>query len=356
MYPASEHPLQISFPAQDGYVLKGTCWRHLKHDPRRPVVLINAATSVRCRYYARFAAFLHTHGFDVVTYDYRGIGESRPASIKGFEAGWIDWGRLDFEAALQYAIAEFPDQPIHVVAHSVGGFLIGLAASSHRIARVFTVGAQHAYWRDYAGSKRAVMVLKWHVVMPVLTAIFGYFPGRLLGWLEDTPRGVVRDWTDRHPHFVDAWRRGKLVLPEAECRELVERFAGMRAEILALGLSDDEFGTIEAIQRLLRYFSNSRRMHVYLTPEAIGESNVGHFAFFHSRFEDSLWKIPLEWLQHERLPSQPQGKLFVFPAQNQIGPSIVSPAIEPRPVADYLHAAKASAFSSIHRITSALFE
>ncbi|MFC5302732.1 alpha/beta fold hydrolase [Azospira restricta] len=314
MDPRTATPVPISFVAADGYPLQGFCWRHAAADVARPVVVINAATSVRCRYYARFAAFLHEHGFDVVTYDYRGIGESRPASLKGFAAGWIDWGRLDFEAALQYALANFPGQPLQVAAHSVGGFLVGLAPSSHRIARVFTMGAQYAYWRDYARHKRIGMFLRWHVFMPALTALLGYFPGARLGWLEDTPRGVVRDWTARHPRFEENWRGGDVRLGEAERRELVERFAALRADTLAVSLSDDEFGTVAAIQRLLAYFRNSPRTHLHLTPEAVGEAQVGHFAFFHSRFEPSLWRIPLEWLQHGRLPAAPVGEVVTLEA------------------------------------------
>lgn len=300
-------PTPIAFATGDGYVLNGFGWRHDPGEAARPIVIINAATSVRCRYYSRFAAFLHAHGFDVLTYDYRGIGESRPASLRGFEAGWIDWGRLDFEAALQYAIAHFPGQPIHVVAHSVGGFLIGLAASSHRIARVFTMGAQYAHWRDYAAHKRGRMFLRWHVFMPALTALCGYFPGNRLGWLEDTPRGVVRDWTAPQPRFEDFWRHR---LPETERHELVARFAALRGETLAVSLSDDEFGTPSAIRRLLAYYRNSPRTHLHLRPEDIGETQVGHFAFFHSRFEHSLWRIPLEWLRHGRLPAQARGDLL----------------------------------------------
>ncbi len=300
----------ITFPAADGYPLNGFCWRHADVDAARPVVIVNAATSVRCRYYARFAAFLHAHGFDVITYDYRGIGESRPASLRGFDAGWIDWGRLDFEAALQYALAEFPGQPIQVAAHSVGGFLIGLAASGHRVSRVFTMGAQYAHWRDYVRHKRAAMFLKWHVFMPALTAVCGYFPGSRLGWLEDTPRGVVRDWIAPQPHFADIWRRGGARrLPDGERRELVERFAALRAPTLAVSLADDEFGTVEAIRRLLGHYRNSPRTHLHLRPEAVGERQVGHFAFFHSRFEHTLWRIPLEWLRHGRLPAEPSGEV-----------------------------------------------
>lgn len=306
-------PSPVAFTAADGYLLRGTLWRHAHNDNAQlPIVIINPATSVRARYYARFADFLHGHGFDVLTYDYRGIGDSRPPSLKGFEAGWIDWGRLDVEAALNFVAAEFPGQPVQVVAHSVGGFLIGLAASSHRVSRVFTMGAQYAYWKDYARHKRLGMLIKWHGVMPALTKLFGYFPGQRLGWLEDTPRGVVRDWVAPHARFEDAWRKGSLRLGDAERQELLDRFAALRGATLAVSLTDDEFGTVPAIQRLLRYYRNSQLTHLHIAPESIGQQAVGHFAFFHQRFEASLWRIALEWLRHGRLAPGVPGQVLAM--------------------------------------------
>lgn len=299
----------LSLRAADGYPLGGVVWRHEAGTvPARPVVIINPATSVRCRYYGRFAAYLHARGFDVVIYDYRGIGESRPASLRRLRAGWIEWGRLDFEAVLNHVLTTFPGQPVQVVAHSVGGFLIGLAASNHRISRVFTMGAQFAYWRDYAPQRRTRLLLKWHLVMPALTALFGYFPGQRLGWLEDTPKGVVQDWTAPHPRFENAHRRGPRALPEAERQALVAQFAALRAPILALGVSDDEFATVPAIQRLLRYFHRSPATHLEVAPQDIGREEIGHFAFFHSRFEPTLWPIALAWLAEGTLPATAPGR------------------------------------------------
>jgi len=308
-------PLPIEIRAADGYRLKGHCWRHEPPDERRAVVVINPATSVRCAYYARFADYLHRHGFDVLTYDYRGIGQSRPDRLRGFEAGWIDWGRLDFEAVLQHVARAFPGQPVQVVGHSVGGFLVGLAPSSHRIARIFTMGAQYAYWKDYARHRRWRLLLKWHLVMPALTAAFGYFPGKRLGWLEDTPKGVVRDWTAPAPRFEDIWRAGSAALGGEARQTLVAQFGAVRADILALGLSDDEFGTVAAIRRLLAYFANCRRVHLHVRPEALGHARIGHFAFFHQRHQHDLWPLALEWLRHGRLHAAVAGEVLTLHPQ-----------------------------------------
>lgn len=304
---AAAHPgpsETFSEPAADGFVLGGFAWRHPQADPSRPVVIINAATSVRCRYYLRFADYLFANGFDVMTYDYRGIGESRPASLKALKASWSDWGALDFEAMLQRARREFPGQPIDVVGHSFGGCAVGLAASAGAIRRVATMGAQFAYWRDYAPGLRWRMLGKWHVLMPLLTRLYGYFPGKRLGWMEDTPAGVVRDWATPHPRY-----EGRPSGRRLAAKRNGQPFARVSAAVLAISLSDDPFGTVAAIERLLAYFSNSPRTHLRIAPQDIGETEVGHFAFFHSRFDTRLWPIILGWLRHGELDTSCPGRV-----------------------------------------------
>jgi predicted alpha/beta hydrolase len=296
--------------AAGGCPIKGSFWRHEGSAcDARSVVIINPATSVRARYYFRFAHFLFGHGFDVIGYDYRGIGESRPANLRGFDACWIDWGRLDFEAVLRYAAERFPSQPIHVVAHSVGGFLLGLAKSNRLIRRIVTVGAQYAYWPDYAAGAKLRMLVKWHVAMPLITLMCGYFPGKRLGWMEDTPRGVVRDWAFSRKHFEDTWR-GRSSARYPHKHQLVQQFAAVTAPTLALSVTDDEFGTIAAVERLLAYFSESKRTHLRISPQSLGERAIGHFGFFHSRFQQKLWPIPLEWLRSGRIPAGSPGTIL----------------------------------------------
>ncbi|MEF9673949.1 alpha/beta fold hydrolase [Pseudomonas sp. PCH446] len=175
------------------------------------MVIINAATSVRCRHYSRFADYLFANGMDVITYDYRGIGESRPATLRGLKASWTDWGALDFEAMLQRAAREHPGQPIDVVAHSFGGCAVGLAASGPLIRRVVTVGAQFAYWRDYAPASRWKMFGKWHLIMPLLTGLYGYFPASAsAGWKTPPPEwygtGARRPPATKSAPVQASWR------------------------------------------------------------------------------------------------------------------------------------------------------
>ncbi|MNP10437.1 Alpha/beta hydrolase family protein [compost metagenome] len=200
---------------------------------------------------------------------------------------------------LKRAQREFPGQPIDVVGHSFGGCAAGLGASGQLIRRLVTVGAQFAYWRDYEPAHRWRMFGKWHVVMPLVTMLCGYFPGKRLGWLEDTPAGVVRDWSTPTARYEKR--------PSGQDIH-VRHFAAVTAKTLAISISDDPYGTIPAIERLLGYFTASTNTHLRITPEDIGEQEVGHFAFFRSAYQATLWPIALSWLQNGELAPDTPGR------------------------------------------------
>jgi len=274
---------------EDGVRLGGHWWPAGKSHSEG-VVVINPATGVLARYYHRYAAFLAEHGFDVLTYDYRGIGLSRPADLKSLSSDWRCWGEKDFEAALGLALERADGRPVSVVGHSIGGFLPGFARSARHIHRMLTVGAQHAYWRDYRAGCRLRLLVKWHVVMPVATVFRGYFPGKRLGWLEDLPAGVAYGWSF-------GGREIDRRLCPSERQSLRARFAALAAPILAIAASDDEFATREAMERALGYYANAEATKVILEPDDIGAERIGHFALFHDRHRADFWLDTLLWLR-----------------------------------------------------------
>jgi alpha-beta hydrolase superfamily lysophospholipase len=275
-------PAPLSVQTDDGHVLRGFVWRHRTAADGRPVVIINPATSVRCRYYARFASFLHRHGFDVVTYDYRGIGESRPSSLRGFHAGWIDWGRHDFEAVLRHTAAEFPGQPVQVVAHSVGGVLIGLAPSNHLVSRVFSMGAQFAYWRDYAQHRRGGMLCVWPGVMPALTARVGCVPAS--GWA-GSKYAARRRATGRHASRASTPPPRLARVERRRTRDIAARFAAVPGRPSRSASPTTSSARLPQCSGCCATTATARR-RISTSPRSRRPKDR-HFAFFYSRFEQS---------------------------------------------------------------------
>ncbi len=108
------------------------------------MALVNAGAGIVCAYYERFAAWLAASGTPTLVYDYRGIGGSKPATLRGFEATVEDWGRLDCSGALAWLEARYPAAERLVVGHSVGGFVTGLSKVGGRIDRLLSGRGAHA--------------------------------------------------------------------------------------------------------------------------------------------------------------------------------------------------------------------
>lgn len=284
----------LEITCRDGVRLHGHLWR-AADGAAAGTVVINPATGVLARYYHRYARFLAGHGFDVLTYDYRGIGASRPGRLAGCGYRWRDWGERDFDAVLRFLAQRAFVAPLLVVGHSVGGFLPGLAESAPLVERMLTVGAQYAWWGDYAATQRLQLVLKWHVAMPILTLLCGYFPGRRLGWLEDLPAGVANEWSFRGPRFERSH-------PRRERASVLARMAAFTAPILAVAVTDDPLGTPAAIRRTLAYYTGARRAVATLKPADYGREGIGHFGLFHDSHAAGFWTDSLRWLRYGRDP------------------------------------------------------
>src|SRR2546427_4243356 len=80
----------IRIKTSDGYCLSGMLFMPPSTAPTR-LIVISAATGVPQQFYAAYAQHLSTLGCAVVTYDYRGVGQSRPSSLRGFQTSLRDW-------------------------------------------------------------------------------------------------------------------------------------------------------------------------------------------------------------------------------------------------------------------------
>lgn len=277
----------MEFSCADGRVLHGQVFHAVGE--RRGTVVIASATAVKADYYRRYAAFLALHGYTAITFDYRGIGASRGGSLRGQRVRWYEWGSLDIDAVLAWALATSGGLPVNLVGHSFGGFGAGLAAHAAGLARILTVGAQHAHWPDMRFRHQLDHWGRGAITVP-LVAIFGYFPAKRLRVMEDLPAGVALDWARSRKDFTTA-----ATGPVREA--LLRNLAAVTAPILAVAPNDDSYATVAAMERSLAYTPKSPSRVVVLRPDQYGEKSLGHFALFHSRFRHTFWEQTLDWLE-----------------------------------------------------------
>lgn len=272
----------LRFDAVDGFPLEGTLFRG---DGNGPLVLISSATAVPRGLYAAFAAAVVAAGAHAaLIYDYRGTGgSSRPASWKK-RIGMRDWALLDMPAAVAALDAVAPCHTMVGVGQSFGGQALGLSGVADRFQRYAMVATMSGYWR---GLDDALAGPKMFAIGVPISLLFRDTP-RWLGVGEPIPGTVFRDWArwcSMPNYFFD----------DASFAETA-RYADVRTPILALGISDDIWGTKRAVASLMRHYANAPVETRWISPQDAGGRPIGHLGFFRSRNADTLWPQLIGWL------------------------------------------------------------
>jgi predicted alpha/beta hydrolase len=265
----------LDLEAPDGHVLAAHWFTpDPAADTPRAAVVVVPGGGVSARVYARLAAALADRGFAVLTFDCRGIGASRRGSLRGLDAGVEHWGGLDTEAALLAAAGAYPDAPVFAVAHSIGCLYLGAAPAARRLARIVFVAPHTGYWRDYAPAHRRLLFALFHVLMPAVTRICGYFPARRLGLGNDLPARFALQWAGR--------RQPELLVTDADVARFgatLSAYSLVKARTLALAMCDDPFASPAAAVRLCGLYPGLAVCHQTVTRSEAGMPQVGHFAF-----------------------------------------------------------------------------
>ncbi len=287
---AALHPeTPTEFRAADGYALAATIFEPAQ--AARAVVLIGAATAVPRGYYAKFARYLAGEGFKVVTFDYRGIGGSKPkGGLRGFRARMRDWAALDLTAMIDHAETLAGGKPPLYVGHSFGGQALGQLPNNHKVSRALFAASQIGYWKLFPAPEKYRVWFMLRVLGPALYTIFGYVPGKL-GMGEDLPKGVFKEWA--------GWCMKPRYLFDDETLEARKNFPNYRGALRAIGMSDDDWAPPVTVVGLLAGYTGTTPEHITVTPKAAGQKKIGHFGYFREASREPLWREAAEWLARD---------------------------------------------------------
>ncbi|MDN3922302.1 alpha/beta hydrolase family protein [Roseateles violae] len=282
----------ISFKASDGFELSG----HVYGDAgtAKAGLLIAPAMGVEQRYYAEFAQWMAAQGWLVLSFDYRGMGASRPAalrrSLKGLDADIRTWAERDAAAALDELSRRLGDEakPVHWLGHSLGGQILGLLPNRARVSRAVTVGCGSGYWRENAAGLRRYVWWLWYFLVPLTLPLFGYFPGRKLRKVGDLPKGVMAQWR--------RWCLDRDYMMGEGGEALRAQYAALATPMLSLAFTDDEFMSRRNTESLHGFYAGARPELRRIAPADIGARRIGHFGFFRKNFEPTLWPQVPAWL------------------------------------------------------------
>lgn len=249
-------------------------------------VQINSALATPRQYYRHFAQHLAERGFTLLTYDYQGL--IRPGQdIRREQSLITDWGRCDQTAAAQYLLQRYPQHKLALLAHSIGGQIIGLSPLAGVFRAILMIGTAHGYWRQFpARSQRLRQWLVWNLVAPCLITVCGYLPGRYIGMF-DMPANAA--WQMRrfcsNPHWL-CDERGRAHRPYN---------AEVRVALRHVLFTDDEVVPPGTQIRLDDFYPDANYREEMTQPGDMGMERVGHFGYFRRSMARAAWDNAMEW-------------------------------------------------------------
>ena len=290
-----------SFKTKDGCQLTGVIYRPDKPSDssvvsatepsvvhQKGAVLMVCAMGVPQSFYRAFCQWLAERGYVAMTFDFRGMGRSRQQSLRQLDADVMTWAELDAVAALEHLAATIPDLPITWLGHSLGGQIYAFtlnqvdAAVAARVKKFSYIAAGSGYWLENAAPTKRISWLFWFVLGPVLTPLFGYWPGARLGIVGDLPKGVFYQWR--------AWCLNRDyavgVLP-AKYRALA---ANVPVPITVISFTDDELMSEKNILSLQTTYPQHSLKALRFKPEDLGVKWIGHFGAFRNEMRTPIWE------------------------------------------------------------------
>ncbi|MBL8379555.1 MAG: alpha/beta fold hydrolase [Burkholderiales bacterium] len=282
-------PQPLALIAADGQKLGAH--RFAPAGETRAAIVIGPAMGVPASFYHRFAAFLAERGYAVTTFDYRGIGASLDAPLRGHPATLTDWFSLDYPAAIASARAALHGGPLYLLGHSLGGQIPGLLPDLAGIDGMLSIATGSGYWRETAPPIRNKYPLLAYLIGPLAMGVAGYFPGKRLRIIDDVPASAMRQWVSwcKHREYCAG------IEPDAKAR-----FARASFPVHTVSFTDDEFMTERSTEAMLAHYVAAPRRHTRVLPAQWNEKRIGHFGFFRKEMA-AHWPRAVQYL--DELPA-----------------------------------------------------
>lgn len=275
----------IQIKCNDGFELVGTLYKPISI---KGAIIIAPATGIKRRFYNSFATYLTNNDYGVISFDNRGIGDSRKGSINKINASLINWGKLDMSAALEELKKRFPNQSYHLIGHSAGGQLVGLMDNSLDLKSMLNFASSSGSLRNMIYPYKLIASFFLNIFIPISNSMFGKTNSQWVGMGESLPKLVAKQWKK--------WCNGKGYVETDFGKEInTHIYNKLEFPSLWLHAKDDGIANYENVKDMTRVYSKSKVEIITIDPLELGEKSLGHMGYFSSK-NKKLWTYSLNWL------------------------------------------------------------
>ena len=241
-----------------------------KGDSNTPVVLLFPAMGVKAPYYFDLANSLNGQNLHFACTDLRGHGPLHDKPNRTSDFGYHEMIHMDWPAAINRLKEIYPNNPIYLMGHSLGGQLSACysAIDTHEISGLILVASGNVHYQAY---RRKWKILFGTQLVWYASRLVGYWPGNKLGFAGNEAQGVIRDWAYNA-------RSGRYRAKDGNKFYLLDgKLSQVETKILAISFDGDKLAPHSAMQSLLDKFHRAKKTHIRTCARELDIASLGHF-------------------------------------------------------------------------------
>lgn len=234
-----------------------------------PIILILPAMGVKASYYAPFAQTLVDKGLTAMSVDLRGLGTYSIRPARGVDFGYLEMIE-DVKEIVAAIKVTYPNLKIYGLGHSLGGQIGALAQAKYTnlFSGLILTAANSVYYKTWSGKQRYFNRIGY-TIFPLLSSLFGYFPGHKVGFGGKAAKTQVIDWA-----HVGRTGQYKISRDDLDYEKALKQ---VNIPVLAIYIEGDWLSPKAAMAHLYGKFNPSTLITNYTLTKAKTGIKLNHF-------------------------------------------------------------------------------
>lgn len=270
---------RINLTCNDGVELNATIFDPALDQTPNASLIIAPALGVPQRFYTAFAHFCSDQGIRTLVFDYRGTDDTPQKTVKA-RFRLAEWGKLDLAAAISYC--QQWQQPIHLVGHSVGGQIVGLADNCTQLKSIHLIAASAPYWKRWSTPNNLIMLFSSFILFPAITKLSNNFNTKRYGLgSQFIQSSIISDWA--------SWMRQPDYLFGSSFELDIQAYQSITSPIYSYAISDDKLAPLQNIKHLNSAFSKADVRLIEVSTADVDAESIGHTGLFRQKIGQRYW-------------------------------------------------------------------
>jgi len=228
------------------------------------------AMGVPARKYLPLAEELNKQGFASALFEWRGIETSSVRASRKDDFGYNEILNHDLPEAIKQVRQVYPENPIYILGHSLGGqlgFLL-MCQMPEEFEGIVGVATGTPYFKGWEFPNNVGIYL-FSKLVRLISASVGHFPGRKFRFAGREARQLMKDWS-RTVSSGEYRIEGNPVEFEEVCHQL-------HKQALMITVDDDVLAPKQSAKNLGDKLSSSEVAYAHLTATDFESRITGHF-------------------------------------------------------------------------------